>query len=50
MPGMNGLQLLGTVKQLAKKTPVVLISGHADDAFILKAFKDRDGEFHREAD
>jgi DNA-binding NtrC family response regulator len=22
MPGMNGLQLLGTVKQLAKKTPV----------------------------
>ena len=40
MPGMNGLQLLGTVKRLAKKTSVVLISGHADDAFISKAFKD----------
>ena len=39
MPRMNGLELLGKVKQLTPKTPVILISGHVDDAFISKAFE-----------
>ena len=39
MPGMSGLQLLEAVKQVRPQTPVVLISGHADQTLIAQALQ-----------
>jgi DNA-binding NtrC family response regulator len=36
MPGMSGLQFLIRVRQIRPRTPVVLISGHADHALVSK--------------
>lgn len=39
MPEIDGLQLLRTVKKVRPYTPVVLISGHADQTLIAQAFQ-----------
>ena len=39
MPGMNGLELLGRLKQVRPCIPVVMISGHADEALMAEAFQ-----------
>jgi len=39
MPGMNGLQLLAEIKQLAPQLPVVMITGHADADVVIQALR-----------
>jgi DNA-binding NtrC family response regulator len=45
MPGMNGLEFLIQAKRVRPHTPVVLISGHADDAVIAQAIDARVDDF-----
>lgn len=39
MPNMNGSELILRTRSLGKSTPFVMVSGMADDADILKAFR-----------
>jgi FixJ family two-component response regulator len=39
MPGIHGLELLTLLRQARPTTPVVIISGHADHAFLTRAFQ-----------
>jgi DNA-binding NtrC family response regulator len=39
MPGIHGLELLTLLRQARPTTPIVLISGHADQAFLARAFQ-----------
>lgn len=38
MPNMNGFEVLRAVRQLQPETPVLLISAHADETMMVKAF------------
>jgi two-component system response regulator FixJ len=39
MPGIDGLQLLKKLKKLGAKTPVIIMTGHADVALAVEAMK-----------
>jgi len=39
MPGIHGLELLTLLRQARPTTPIVLISGHADQAFLARTFQ-----------
>lgn len=39
MPGMDGIQLLGRLKEMGVKLPVVVLTGHADVALAVTAMK-----------
>lgn len=39
MPGMNGLQLLDTIKKMGLKTAVIFLTGHGDVTMAVKAMK-----------
>lgn len=40
MPRMNGFEVLAAVKKLQPQTPVLLISGHADEAMMVRAIEE----------
>jgi DNA-binding NarL/FixJ family response regulator len=39
MPGLNGLEVIRSVKKLVPKTHVVVLSMHANEAYVLEALK-----------
>ncbi len=45
MPQMNGLDVLDIVKQHKQRTPVIMISGHADIAMAVKAIQTGAADF-----
>ena len=39
MPGLNGLDAIGIVKQRSSKTDVIILSMHANEAYVLQALR-----------
>jgi CheY-like chemotaxis protein len=39
MPGLNGLQLLTAIKEMNRRVPVILVSGHGDAETVVAALK-----------
>ena len=39
MPGMNGIETLRRIKEIAPDLPVILLSGHADSTALLEGMK-----------
>jgi CheY-like chemotaxis protein len=39
MPGMDGLELLGRIKQASPDTPVIMITGHAETDTVIQALR-----------
>ena len=39
MPGLNGLEIIRTVRKLSPETKILVLSMHADDSYVLMALK-----------